>query len=91
MFIVTIVFCRQRRQQLLDSGPLDDESIQSPQSPIGLPSSYAQIHTPSVISDLTSPDSVIPRCHSDSSLDETDVDMLQDADSDKDVFRFEIH
>ncbi|KDR19041.1 SID1 transmembrane family member 1-like [Zootermopsis nevadensis] len=85
--VVSVVyFIKQRRQQLLDNGPLDDASIQSPQSPLGLPSSYGQIQTPSASSDLTSPDSVI-RCHSDSSLDETDIDMMQDADSDKDVFR----
>jgi hypothetical protein len=90
VYIIIIFFCRQRRQQRLNSDPFDDASIQSPQSPLGLPSSYGQIQTPSASSDVTTPGSLFPRCHSDSSLDETDIDILQDADSDKDVFRFEI-
>ncbi|KAJ9594365.1 hypothetical protein L9F63_014207, partial [Diploptera punctata] len=49
--------------------------------------SYEQIQTPSTSSEVTSPASVIARCNSDSSLDETDIDMMQDAYSDKDVFR----
>lgn len=88
--VITIVFCRRRGQQLLNFDPFDDASIHSPQSPEGLPSSYGQIHTPGASSDVTSPGSLFPRCNSDSSLDETDIDVLQDADSDKDIFRFEI-
>jgi hypothetical protein len=88
--VIIIFFCRQRGQQLLNSDPLDDASVQSPQSPVGLPSSYGQIRTPGASSDVTSTGSFFPRCHSDSSLDETDIDILQDADSDKDVFRFEM-
>ncbi|PSN48776.1 SID1 transmembrane family member 1 [Blattella germanica] len=79
-----VYFIKQRGN--LDPGPLDDASFTSPQSPSGVPSSYGQIQTPSVSSEITSPDS-IARWHSDSSLDETDIDMLQDADSDKNVFR----
>jgi len=88
--VIIIVFCRRRGQQLLNGDPFDDVSIQSPQSPVGLPSSYGQIQTPGASSDVTSTGSLFPRCHSDSSLDETDIDVLEDADSDKDVFRFEI-
>jgi hypothetical protein len=88
--VIIIVLCRQRGQRLLNGDPFDDASIQSPQSPVGLPSSYGQIQTPSASSDVTIPGSLFPRWHSDSSLDETDIDILQDADSDKDVFRFEI-
>ena len=88
--VIIIVFCRRRGQQLLNSDPFDDVSVQSPQSPVGLPSSYGQIHTPGASSDMTSTGSLFARCHSDSSLDETDIDVLQDADSDKDIFRFEI-
>jgi hypothetical protein len=84
------VFCRQRGQRLLNSDLLDDASIQSPQSPVGLPSSYDQIETPGPSNDVTSTGSLFARCHSDSSLDETDIDILQDADNDKDVFRFVI-
>jgi hypothetical protein len=57
---------------------------------MGLPSSYGQIQTPIASSDLTIPVSVIARSQFDSSLNETDIDVLQDGDSDKDVFRFEI-
>jgi len=39
---------------------------------------------------VTSAGSLFPVYNSDSSLDETDIDALQDADSDKDIFRFEI-
>ncbi|XP_069691138.1 SID1 transmembrane family member 1-like isoform X2 [Periplaneta americana] len=86
--VVSVVyFIKQRGQQLLDTGPLDDASFQSPQSPAVPPTSYEQIQTPSISSDVLSPGSTLPRCNSDSSLDETDIDMLQDADSDKDVFR----
>lgn len=88
--VIIIVSCRRRGQQLLDSDPFDDVSVQSPQSPVGLPSSYGQIQTPGASSDVTSAGSLFPTCHSDSSLDETDIDVLQDADSDKDIFRFEI-
>jgi hypothetical protein len=84
---MAVVLCRQRGQQLLNNGPLDDESIQSA---VGMPGSYGQIQTPNASSSATSPGSGFPRCHSDSSLDETDVDMLNDADIDKDVFRFYI-
>lgn len=87
-FVMSVVyFIKQRGQQLLDNDLLDDASIQSPQSPLGLPSSYEEIHTPNASSSVTSPGFIFPRCHSDSSLDETDIDMLHDADSDKDVFR----
>lgn len=69
---------------------MDDASFNSPQSPLAPPMSYGQIQTPSVSSEITSPGSFLARCNSDSSLDETDIDMLQDAESDKDVFRFDI-
>lgn len=86
--VVSVVYLIKRRgQQLLDSDPFDDVSVQSPQSPVGLPSSYGQIQTPGASSDVTSAGSLFPTCHSDSSLDETDIDVLQDADSDKDIFR----
>lgn len=88
--VIIIVICRRRGERLLNSDTFDDVSIQSPQSPVGLPSSYDQIQTPGASSDVTSAGSLFPRCHSDSSLDETDIDVLQDADIDKDIFRFEI-
>lgn len=88
--VIIVVSCRRRGQQLLNNDPFDDVSIQSPQSPVGLPSSYGQIQTPGASSDVTSAGSLFPVYNSDSSLDETDIDALQDADSDKDIFRFEI-
>jgi hypothetical protein len=55
---------------------------------VGMPGSYGQIQTSIASSSATSPGSGFLRCHSDSSLDEDDIDMLHDADVDKDVFRF---
>ncbi|PNF38902.1 SID1 transmembrane family member 1 [Cryptotermes secundus] len=87
IFFGVVYVIKKRGRQVLDNDVLDDESIQSPQSPEGLPSSYDQIHTPDASSSVTSPGFLSPRRHSDSSLDETDIDMLHDADSDKNVFR----
>ncbi|XP_066991155.2 SID1 transmembrane family member 1 [Anabrus simplex] len=79
-FVMMVIYYIRRRRLLSEQSFFDDESCNTPSSSVP-PTSYGQIQSPA--SDLSS----IPHCHSDSSLDETDIDMLRDADSDKDIFR----
>lgn len=79
-FVIGIVYYIKRRRQPSEMSYLDDDSCASPSSSVP-PVIYGQIQSPA--SDAPS----VPRCNSDSSLDETDIDMLHDADSEKDIFR----
>ncbi|KAK7794274.1 hypothetical protein R5R35_013605 [Gryllus longicercus] len=79
-FVIAITYYVRRRRQPSEISYLDDDSCVSPSSTVP-PTIYGQIQSP------LSEGSTVPRCNSDSSLDETDIDMLQDADSEKDIFR----
>nr|CAD7587557.1 unnamed protein product [Timema genevievae] len=71
--IVGVIYFIRKRNNALEDDLLDDTSVSSP----GLSGESRN----TVESDR------VCCSNSDSSLDETDIDMLQDADSEKDIFR----
>lgn len=92
-YIVTIVlgcisYIRAKRKQPRERSMLDDSILGSPEdiATAGPSPSYAAIsgHAESGSKDLPSP---LPRTVSDSSLDEDDIDMLTDAESEKEIYR----
>ncbi|KAK7086421.1 SID1 transmembrane member 1-like, partial [Halocaridina rubra] len=92
-YVVTILlacisYIRAKHKQPRERSMLDDSIIGSPDdisSPVASPS-YGIIREQNVIETKDHP-SPLPRTVSDSSLDEDDIDMLTDAESEKEIYR----